>query len=355
MSGERVPARATAPSARRDAEGRRPREAGRRRARQPRRAQASPSSPGTTTTTTCRARTPTVTLSLDGLPAEERHGEAAALPHRRRRTATPTPRGRSWARRRRRRRRSTRQLEAASQLATLDGAPATLDVDGRPRDAADHAAAAGGVARRASSGDMRWRIAILVSAAIAISYLDRQTLPVAIKAIERDIPISNEQFSSLQSAFLIAYALMYVGGGKLMDVLGTRAGFLAHHGVLVARLRQPRAGDQRRHARRQPPAARHGRGRRLSGRDARRRRVVPRRTSARRRWASSTPARRSAPWSRRRCIALVTHATCRTGARCSSSPARRRPGLGRLVVAARTTRPNGIRGCPTTSGDCWRR
>ncbi len=74
---------------------------------------------------------------------------------------------------------------------------------------------------------MRWRIAILVSAAIAISYLDRQTLPVAIKAIEHDIPITNEQFSSLQSAFLIAYAVMYAGGGKLMDVVGTRAGLLA--------------------------------------------------------------------------------------------------------------------------------
>jgi len=48
---------------------------------------------------------------------------------------------------------------------------------------------------------MRWRIAILVSAAIAISYLDRQTLPVAIKAIERDIPVTNAQFSFLQSPF----------------------------------------------------------------------------------------------------------------------------------------------------------
>jgi MFS transporter, ACS family, aldohexuronate transporter len=74
---------------------------------------------------------------------------------------------------------------------------------------------------------LRWRIAILVSVAIAISYLDRQTLPVAIKAIEQDIPISNEQFSFLQSSFLIAYAVMYAGGGKLMDVFGTRAGFLA--------------------------------------------------------------------------------------------------------------------------------
>src|SRR5918992_2836447 len=74
---------------------------------------------------------------------------------------------------------------------------------------------------------LRWRLALLVSAAIAISYLDLQTLPVAIKAIEQDIPVTNEQFSLLQSSFLLAYAVMYAGGGRLMDVFGTRAGFLA--------------------------------------------------------------------------------------------------------------------------------
>jgi len=73
----------------------------------------------------------------------------------------------------------------------------------------------------------RWRIAILVSTAIAISYLDRQTLPVAIKAISRDIPLTNEQFSTLQSAFLFAYALLYAGGGRLVDMLGTRLGLTA--------------------------------------------------------------------------------------------------------------------------------
>jgi ACS family hexuronate transporter-like MFS transporter len=73
---------------------------------------------------------------------------------------------------------------------------------------------------------LRWRIALLVGVAIAISYLDRQTLPMAIKAIEQDIPITNEQFSLLQSAFLVAYAVMYAGGGKLMDTFGTRRGFL---------------------------------------------------------------------------------------------------------------------------------
>lgn len=73
---------------------------------------------------------------------------------------------------------------------------------------------------------LRWRIALLIAAAIAISYFDRQTLPVAIKAIQLDIPISNTQFSQLQAAFLTAYALMYAGGGRLVDVLGTREGFL---------------------------------------------------------------------------------------------------------------------------------
>jgi len=73
----------------------------------------------------------------------------------------------------------------------------------------------------------RWSIAALISAAIAISYFDRQTLPVAIQAIQREIPISNTQFSQLQAAFLTAYAIMYAGGGKLVDLLGTRTGFLA--------------------------------------------------------------------------------------------------------------------------------
>jgi len=70
-----------------------------------------------------------------------------------------------------------------------------------------------------------WYFVALVTAAIAISYFDRQTLPVAIKAIQRTIPISNQQFSYLTSAFLLAYAVMYIGGGRLLDRLGTRLGF----------------------------------------------------------------------------------------------------------------------------------
>ena len=73
---------------------------------------------------------------------------------------------------------------------------------------------------------LRWRIALLVSTAIAISYLDRQTLPIAIGEIQREFPVSNSVKAFLDSAFLLTYGLMYVGGGRLMDVLGTRRGFL---------------------------------------------------------------------------------------------------------------------------------
>jgi ACS family hexuronate transporter-like MFS transporter len=66
----------------------------------------------------------------------------------------------------------------------------------------------------------------MVAVAIAISYFDRQTLPVAIAAIQRNIPLSNQQFSYLQTAFLLAYAAMYMLGGRLLDALGTRKGFL---------------------------------------------------------------------------------------------------------------------------------
>ncbi len=73
---------------------------------------------------------------------------------------------------------------------------------------------------------VEWYFVALVTVAIAISYFDRQTLPVAVSAIQRTIPLSDQQFAWLQSAFLIPYALLYVLGGRLLDLIGTRRGFL---------------------------------------------------------------------------------------------------------------------------------
>jgi len=74
--------------------------------------------------------------------------------------------------------------------------------------------------------NIRWGIAVLLSAAIAISYFDRQTLGVAIKSIGGSIAITDGEYAWLMSAFLITYGLMYAAGGWLLDALGTRRGFL---------------------------------------------------------------------------------------------------------------------------------
>jgi MFS transporter, ACS family, aldohexuronate transporter len=75
------------------------------------------------------------------------------------------------------------------------------------------------------SGSRPWFFVALVTVAIGISYFDRQALPVAISAIQRNIPISNAQFALLQAAFLATYALLYAGGGKFLDTVGTKVGF----------------------------------------------------------------------------------------------------------------------------------
>ena len=77
--------------------------------------------------------------------------------------------------------------------------------------------------RRDIITSLRWRIALIVSIAIAISYLDRQALWIAVAAIQKEIPLSNTDFSRLQIAFLAAYGLMYAGGGAFDGIGWARA------------------------------------------------------------------------------------------------------------------------------------
>jgi ACS family hexuronate transporter-like MFS transporter len=72
---------------------------------------------------------------------------------------------------------------------------------------------------------LRWWIAGLLAAATALNYLDRQNLPVAISEIQKSIAISDRQYSNLQTMFLLAYGIMYAGGGRILDWLGTRRGY----------------------------------------------------------------------------------------------------------------------------------
>jgi ACS family hexuronate transporter-like MFS transporter len=73
--------------------------------------------------------------------------------------------------------------------------------------------------------NLRWWIGGMLAVATALNYLDRQSFSIVVKVVQKDIPITNREFSYLQSAFLLAYSLMYAGGGRLVDRLGTRAGY----------------------------------------------------------------------------------------------------------------------------------
>src|SRR5688572_9367654 len=73
--------------------------------------------------------------------------------------------------------------------------------------------------------NLRWWIAGLLALATALNYLDRQSFPVVVGEIKKEIPISDQEYARLGSLFLLAYAIMYAGGGRLLDVLGTRIGY----------------------------------------------------------------------------------------------------------------------------------
>jgi ACS family hexuronate transporter-like MFS transporter len=73
--------------------------------------------------------------------------------------------------------------------------------------------------------NLRWWIAGLLALATALSYLDRVAFPTIVKEVRKDILISDADYSRLMSLFLVAYGLMYAGGGWILDRLGTRWGY----------------------------------------------------------------------------------------------------------------------------------
>jgi len=74
--------------------------------------------------------------------------------------------------------------------------------------------------------NFRWVVVALIMAATALNYLDRQTLPVVVVEVQKDIPLTDAQYSQVQFLFLLAYGLMYAVGGSIVDALGTRLGYL---------------------------------------------------------------------------------------------------------------------------------
>jgi MFS transporter, ACS family, hexuronate transporter len=69
---------------------------------------------------------------------------------------------------------------------------------------------------------LRWYVAGLLFTATVINYIDRQVLSIVAPALTKELNISQIEYSNILQAFLIAYTLMYLGSGFLVDRWGTR-------------------------------------------------------------------------------------------------------------------------------------
>lgn len=72
---------------------------------------------------------------------------------------------------------------------------------------------------------LRWWIVGLLLCATMINYLDRQTLTIASTTICKAYDLNEKDYSHIVMAFLLAYAIMQPFAGRIIDWLGTRAGF----------------------------------------------------------------------------------------------------------------------------------
>ncbi len=77
----------------------------------------------------------------------------------------------------------------------------------------------------------RWWVCGLLFVATALSFLDRQVLSVLSSVITQRLGMSNLQYSHVNTAFLVSYAAMFLLGGRMMDLLGTRLGMALSVGL----------------------------------------------------------------------------------------------------------------------------
>jgi ACS family hexuronate transporter-like MFS transporter len=71
----------------------------------------------------------------------------------------------------------------------------------------------------------RWTICALLFAATTINYIDRQVLGLLAPMLQTEIGWTESQYGDIVSWFSFAYALGFLGMGRLLDRIGVRKGF----------------------------------------------------------------------------------------------------------------------------------
>ncbi len=79
---------------------------------------------------------------------------------------------------------------------------------------------------RAGLGGVRWTVCAMLFAATSINYMDRQVIAILKPTLEHSIGMTEVGYGYIVDAFQIAYAIGLLAGGRLIDKLGTRIGYM---------------------------------------------------------------------------------------------------------------------------------
>jgi len=73
-------------------------------------------------------------------------------------------------------------------------------------------------------GKVRWRIGWILFCSTVINYISRQTFSVLSPLIAAQFHLTHTQLGKIMSAFQVSYALTWLIGGVVLDIVGTRIG-----------------------------------------------------------------------------------------------------------------------------------
>ena len=72
----------------------------------------------------------------------------------------------------------------------------------------------------------RWVVCALLFCATTIIYVDRQVWGILAPDLTKEFHWSESDYSFIVNAFTLAYAIGYTLGGRMMDLVGVRKGFI---------------------------------------------------------------------------------------------------------------------------------
>jgi len=78
----------------------------------------------------------------------------------------------------------------------------------------------------AEVGKYRWTICLLIFFATTVNYLDRQVLSILNPDLSREFGWSNTDYANIASVFQFCYAISMLFAGRIIDKLGTKAGYI---------------------------------------------------------------------------------------------------------------------------------